>query len=310
MNSELVQIFSQLCDHISDEYSLSGARKHQFRLMQIRKAKNTIKSLDFEITTLKQTSSLPGFGKGIQSRISEFLRTGKLKELEIPENEDANTIRALCSVHGIGLARARDLLRQGVRSVLELQSRSQTGQITLSNPIKIGLKYYDSISKRIPSEKIRRIEKYLHDQLPDSTFEICGSYRRGCKTSGDIDILFRQDMTLRAVVKKLTASGFLVAHLTRDSDKKYMGICQFEDDFHRIDFLALKPEEWGTALLHFTGSRDFNRFIRAAAIRKGYKLTQYHLLDRETAKVHNFMTERDVFKYLEIEYLAPSERCL
>ena len=89
-----------------------------------------------------------------------------------------------------------------------------------------------------------------------------------------------------------------------------MGICQFEDDFHRIDFLALKPEEWGTALLHFTGSRDFNRFIRAAAIRKGYKLTQYHLLDRENAKVHNFMTERDVFKYLEIEYLSPSERCL
>lgn len=46
---------------------------------------------------------------------------------------------------------------------------------------------------RIPREEVTQFEKIirrvLHDLDPELIFEICGSYRRGKATCGDIDVL-------------------------------------------------------------------------------------------------------------------------
>ncbi len=46
---------------------------------------------------------------------------------------------------------------------------------------------------RIPREEVAQFEaiirRVLHDLDPDVIFEICGSYRRGKATCGDIDVL-------------------------------------------------------------------------------------------------------------------------
>ena len=64
--------------------------------------------------------------------------------------------------------------------------------------MKIGVKYFDDIEARIPREEINEYNTVLTKIFnsvtpPGSTMEIVGSYRRGTKTSGDIDIIITND---------------------------------------------------------------------------------------------------------------------
>merc|ERR1712062_317319 len=58
---------------------------------------------------------------------------------------------------------------------------------------KIGLKYFDFIQERIPREQVGKIggivEKVLQQMDDKIVMDICGSYRRGRRDCGDIDIL-------------------------------------------------------------------------------------------------------------------------
>ena len=58
---------------------------------------------------------------------------------------------------------------------------------------KIGLKHFDDFELRIPRKEIEDVEKLLAGKIkdldPDYNVVICGSYRRGLATSGDIDVL-------------------------------------------------------------------------------------------------------------------------
>ena len=58
---------------------------------------------------------------------------------------------------------------------------------------RIGLKYFQDFEERIPRKEIEATEKILRSEIqrldPDYEITICGSYRRGLPTSGDIDVL-------------------------------------------------------------------------------------------------------------------------
>ena len=69
---------------------------------------------------------------------------------------------------------------------------------------KKGLKYYDDIMKRIPRSEIEDYEEILQEAFdevknPGSKFEIVGSYRRGNKDSGDIDVIITDENNDRKV---------------------------------------------------------------------------------------------------------------
>ena len=63
----------------------------------------------------------------------------------------------------------------------------------LSKAQKIGLKHFDDFEKRIPRQEIEKVEELIKKHLAniDQRYRstICGSYRRGLPTSGDIDML-------------------------------------------------------------------------------------------------------------------------
>mmetsp|Transcript_14692 Transcript_14692/g.10592 ORF Transcript_14692/g.10592 Transcript_14692/m.10592 type:complete len:85 (+) Transcript_14692:1475-1729(+) len=76
-------------------------------------------------------------------------------------------------------------------------------------------------------------------------------------------------------------------------------------------------DQYGFALLYFTGSGNFNRSMRLFAQKKGYSLSDYGLTPVLKAKggekVAQFAsipcpTERDVFKALNLDYKEPKER--
>ena len=143
--------------------------------------------------------------------------------------------------------------------------------------------------------------------------EICGSYRRGSPTCGDIDIIFtRQDgvfeadllskLVLRLQGSLLTDALTDPSKASKDKDKRsnsYMGICQLPGGIHRrIDMKNYPLEEFGFAILYFTGSDMFNRWLRIVASKKGFTLSDHGLVpsgstDRKSVVV--CPEEKDVF---------------
>lgn len=199
----------------------------------------------------------------------------------------------------------------------------------------IGIKYFHDIQKRIPRKEIAAMEKIIkkiiNKLFKDIIVEVCGSYRRGNETSGDIDILIThksikekedfdnlKDNILLKLIKFLQNIGFLYDHITVDGHTKYMGVCKLNEcPYRRIDIRFISYNSFAPALLYFTGSADLNKKMRLEAITKGMKLNEYGLykgvfdkkLNKEVFDEKlNTPTEEDIFKFLEMEYLEPTKR--
>ena len=90
---------------------------------------------------------------------------------------------------GIGPAKARELVDAGFSSISDLRNNPEG----LSKAQKIGLKHFEDFELRIPREEISEIETVLTKEFtkidPKYQSTICGSYRRGLASSGDVDVL-------------------------------------------------------------------------------------------------------------------------
>jgi len=76
-----------------------------------------------------------------------------------------------------------------------------------------------------------------------------------------------------------------------------------------VDIKVYPKEQFGFALLYFTGSGDFNRDMRFKAQKMGYSLSDFGLVQTKGKRAQiNCETEEDVFKGLKMEYKAPHER--
>lgn len=244
--------------------------------------------------------------------------------------------------------------RQHAAKFADLQARMNKYSKHLSSLTHhqlIGVKYFHDIKHKIPREEIVKTEKYLQlmarHMNPKFRIQCCGSYRRGRERSGDIDsLLYHEDLLtaddvarfeaengaiLQAFVTKLTKSGFLTDHLSL-GDTKYMGVGHLpnkagkpaEYTIHRrIDIRFVPANSFGSSLMYFTGSKNFNTTIRSACLKKGYTLCEYGLFKIQTDEQGRYVkkadsyvkaeqvetkTEEDVFRFLGMEYKTPAER--
>ena len=105
--------------------------------------------------------------------------------------------------------------------------------------------------------------------------------------------------------------GYLVCTLAHGS-KKFMGmgLLQGYKTNRRIDIMYTKPQEYPFAIMYFTGSSEFNQRMRSEVLEKGLSLNEYSLKDANTKQPvkHIFHTEKDIFDYLQYEYVEPWDR--
>uniref|UniRef100_A0A4W5R725 DNA polymerase n=1 Tax=Hucho hucho TaxID=62062 RepID=A0A4W5R725_9TELE len=158
---------------------------------------------------------------------------------------------------------------------------------------------------------------------------ICGSYRRGAESSGDIDILLthpnytsvdeKQPKLLHAVVEHFESIGFITDTLSK-GDTKYMGVCQLQQNdedeeeylHRRIDIRLIPKDQYYCGVLYFTGSDIFNKNMRTHALEKGFTLNEYTIrpvgvtgMAGEPLMVDS---EKDIFDYIQWKYREPKER--
>ena len=301
-------------------------KSNQFRLTQFKKAIESIKSCDFVITSGKQAKTLQGVGDGIAHRIEEILATGTLEELATVCPIDAKTkvLNELCEITGIGESHANDFYDQGVRCIDDLSNPNI--DVKLTHHMMMGIKYYQDLKHKIPRSEMtllqQRIVSIIQARDPNLLIEICGSFRRGAESSGDIDVLITPinpeqvdaspSTTLRQVVLSLHEGGLLCDDLVVNCNTKYMGFCKVKHDGYgrRIDIRMIPKESFYTALLYFTGSKILNTTMRNIAIQLGYTLNEYELMNNTTGKRADIESEQDIFKTLGIKYMHPHEHNL
>ena len=184
--------------------------------------------------------------------------------------------------------KSRELIEKGIRNIEQLKERKEE---LLNNVQKMGLKYYDDVSKPIPRDDIDMFKKMFDEEFKkvaekDSKYEIVGSYRRGKKASGDIDVIITSEN--QEVFKKFVDSlkEKIIVEILSYGNTKALVIGKLEENStaRRIDFMYTPPDEYPFAILYFTGSKAFNTVMRGHALKIGISLNEHGMYEKQQGK--------------------------
>lgn len=313
----------------------------KWNLKALSNAINEIKKFNSDIISGEQLKNeIKGIGEKISTRINEILLTNdlkELKELKVIKNELSNNyIENILLITGVGPVRAKKWISLGIKDIDDVKKFLEEKKITSTHHIDIGIKYYDEFQKKIPRDEINKIKIFLNDTIKkldtNFVFEICGSYRRENNESSDIDILITkliknenenthkfsnkfitpvtEQKNLQKIVKELTKRKFIIDKLTLEGNTKFMGVCKLENYIipRRIDIRYVDYSSYYTSLLYFTGSKDFNIYLRNKALENNYSVNEYCLTNLNNNTIIILNNEKEIFDILKIPYLTPKER--
>jgi DNA polymerase/3'-5' exonuclease PolX len=311
------QIIQQLeILELADEY-----RRKPFQMKAYTAAIERLQGLEGPVTKPEDVHELKGFGKELKLKVKEIIETGKLKAAEEARASlPLDAYKTLKDVHGIGPAKAAQLIEKGITTMDQLRTASEADSKLLTAAQKLGVKHYKDSLLRIPREEMTEHE---HTILPglDPQFEgtIVGSYRRGAASSGDIDVLLTLPDTMTSkdqgalflhMIELFKEIDYIVDTLS-SGPTKFLGYCQLEGKpVRRLDLLMIPKSEYACAILYFTGSKEFNVAFRAYALDKGYTLNEHRLQATKEGvpAVPLFETEKDIFDFLGVQYVEPTMR--
>lgn len=292
--------------------------KEPFKVKAYEKVIDSIELFDKNIETHEDIKLLKGVGKKIEDKIVEFLNTGKIAEVDIVLNDKRYILgNKLKGIYGVGPAKITELMTK-ITDFDELKEHPEL----LNEKQKIGLKYYDDMNIRIPITEGRQhfkiVHKILNNMYSRIEFEFVGSFRRKNKDLGDIDILIKNHngLVLKDVIKQLEDKSYVIEKLAQGNNK-FMGICRLSPELpaRRIDILIADPSYYYFALLYFTGSYNFNIYMRKIALKKGLSLSEYGFKNTNDPKNKNIIdttdaihSEEDIFKYLDMPFVEPHKR--
>ena len=311
-SGRLNEVFIDVMDKLSDIMMKQG---EPFRARAYQKAQETIMTYPTDIINPDQLKGLPHIGPTIMEKLKEYTATGTLKILEREKN---NPVNILADVYGIGPKKAKDLVADGITSISQLREN----QNKLNDVQKVGLKYYEDILERIPRSEIDQYAEIFEStfkqasQGSDGRFEIVGSYRRGAKASGDIDVIITSENSDVYVqfINLLIKQHIIVEVLSRGSTKcLVITKIPSSNTYRRVDFLYSTPQEYPFSVLYFTGSKIFNTVMRSYALKMGLTMNEHGLYKMQDKKkgdkvAHEFNSEKDIFDFLNLVYKAPNER--
>ena len=300
---------------LADEY-----RRKPFQMKAYTAAIEAIRPLG-AITKAEDVAGIKGVGDKIRLKVREIIETGKLKAAEEARASlPLDAYKTLKDVHGIGPAKAAQLIEKGITNMDQLRAASEADSKLLTAAQKLGVKHYADSLLRIPRAEMTEHEYIIIPGL-DPQFEgtIVGSYRRGAASSGDIDVLLTLPDTMSAkdqgalflhMIELFKEIDYIVDTLS-SGPTKFLGYCKLEGKpVRRLDLLMIPKSEYACAILYFTGSKEFNVAFRAYALEKGYTLNEHRLQATKEGvpAVPAFETEEDIFDFLGLEYIEPTMR--
>jgi len=253
-------------------------------------------------------------GKDLTQKIEELITTGKLAYYTQLKKKYPFDMLGLSMVQDVGPKTAMKLYRKlKIKNLRDLERAVKSD--TIAGLPGMGKKSQDKILRGIQYLKSDAGRRIIHDVLPFARtiveklknvpgvthVDIAGSLRRRKETIGDIDLLATTSKPKELIVA-FTALKEVHEVLEEGSSKimvRYVNGLQG-------DLLILKPDAYGAALVHFTGSREHNILLRERAKRKKLKLSEHGLFkgkERLTSK-----TEKQIYTHLGLQFIPPELR--
>lgn len=336
LNQELSDLFHSLAALME----LKG--ENVFKVIAFQKVGRILKDLNIDLKKCIEEDKLceiEGIGKSSQQIIEEFVKSGKSTVFqELAASVPAGLV-PLMSIEGLGPKTINLLWKErNITSLDELVKAIDNGSLkTLKGmgekkiaSIKQGIANYQqkiaadgSVARRTgiihaDEHAISLIER-LRKTKGVERAEIAGSLRRRRETIGDVDLV--------AAVKDMSGGDEITAAfvdfpgvvqtLVRGPSKASVKVA----NGMQVDLRIVPVENFGAALMYFTGSKDHNVKIRGMALKQKmtlnewglYPLDEYGKSKKEIAKPPPVKavasaTEDEIYKKLGLMYVEPEMR--
>jgi DNA polymerase (family 10) len=130
-----------------------------------------------------------------------------------------------------------------------------------------------------------------------------GSVRRGRETFRDLDVIATATEPA-ALIEHFVTQPWVLEVAARGDTKATVVTKQG----FRLDLRVVPPDDYGSLLQHFTGSKDHNVALREEAQRRGLSISEYGVTVVETGEVHRFRDEDELYRFLGYAPIPPELR--
>ncbi|MFC9327436.1 DNA polymerase/3'-5' exonuclease PolX [Kitasatospora sp. NPDC057015] len=313
LNDEVRSLLQEYADLIA----ITGG--DAFRARAYEKAARAVGGHAGDIAGLdvKGLLEIPGVGKSTADKIGEYLRTGRIEALEQQRAKIPPGVREVMGIPTVGPKKALALYRDlGIGSVDDLAEAARAGRLAdvpgfgerSAERILRGVELQRQAGGRVGIDVATALAEEIVAALsavPGCTrCEHAGSLRRMRETAGDLDVLAAAEDSA-PLMAAFTALPFvaevLVGGATKTSIRTTKGV--------QVDLRVVPPEDWGAALVYFTGSKAHNIRLRTMAVKAGLKLSEYGLFRAGPggAKIVS-ATEEEVYAALGLPWIPPPLR--
>ncbi|MFF0413730.1 DNA polymerase/3'-5' exonuclease PolX [Kitasatospora sp. NPDC004745] len=306
----------ELLQEYADLINITGG--DAFRARAYEKAARAVGGHPEDLAGLdaKGLQRIPGVGRSTAEKVAEYLSTGSITALDELRAEIPPGVREMMAVPGVGPKRALALHRDlGLASVDDLAEAVRADRLSdvagfgerSGEKILHGIEVMRQSGGRSLLDAATELAEQLVAVLsavPGCTrCAYAGSLRRMRETVGDIDVLATaaDSAPLMAALTGLPYVAEVIGSGPTKTSVRTTGGVQ-------VDLRVVPEEDWGAALLYFTGSKAHNVRLRTMAVRTGLKLSEYGLFEVDGGAKVVSATEEEVYAALGLPWIAPPLR--
>jgi DNA polymerase (family 10) len=311
-------------DELADLSELDGAVIH--RIVAYRNAAKTVRDASVSVLGLARSgraTELPGIGAVIQEKVIALADDGAIPAAEKLRAKFPPGLLAMTRLPGLGPKRARRLYEDlGIDSVTALRDAAHERRIrelkgfgpkaeeTLLAAASAALEREaagEAGGARVILSRALAVAEPLVAALrahpASERVQLAGSARRMTDTVKDLDVIASASDPL--ALARAAAALELVESAGTPGEA---GVKLHTHSGVAVDLRIVAPDQFGNLMQHFTGSRDHNMALRAAAVRRGLHVSEYGVLDDATGITHRCEREEEVYALLGMSYIEPELR--
>jgi DNA polymerase (family 10) len=306
-----------------------------FKAIAFSKVSRLLKDLTFDIKQAALEGKLAGIeGIGASSRrvIEQYIKEGRSVDFDEAAVSVPAGLLPMLDIPGLGPKTIALLWKErGITNIEELVKAIDENK--LAGLKGIGEKKIQSIKQGIAMRAQAAERRGIGDALPIAQAlvdrlraiphvrhaQIAGSLRRGRETIGDVDLICSIDDAVAG--PKVSAAFVSFPEVTHINGQGATKASVITTGGLQVDLRMVPEENFGAALLYFTGSKDHGIKLRSLALTKGmtlnewglYKLDDHEKAEKKTGEAPKLKplaskTEADVYRKLGMEYVEPEMR--
>ena len=267
---------------------------------------------------------LPGIGEGMADHLREIVETGDYGLRKKLLKKYPATLLDVLELQSLGpkkvallwkkfkaatVADVEKLARDGkLRDVAGFGEKSEQNILKAVEVFKKSTgRFHINVAEDAAAaiiEHIKKAGKAAESVTP------AGSLRRGKETVGDLDLLLTlaeghtSQRHIDALAKHILEFPGIEQTLAHGENKVSF---RLENNL-QVDVRLLEKENFGAALLYFTGSKEHNVVLRGRANDMGYTLNEYALATLKAERRIAGRTEEEIYAKLQLDYIPPELR--